>query len=306
MQKITVIGGSGFIGRYIVQSLASKGYRVCVMVRDVVDAKHLLPLGDPGQIQIISGSITNPTDVNRAVRDTDGVINLVGILFERGRQTFESLHVQGARNVAEACAAFDVKRLIQMSALGADSHSPSRYAQTKARGESEVLKIFPDATIIRPSVVFGAEDNFLNMFAQMAVFSPFLPLVGGGHTQFQPVYVVDVAEFMVRCLENTITKGKTFELGGPSIYTMKEILAYVLKCIHRKRLLIPLPFWMAKIIGMIGQLLPTPPLTLDQVRLLQSNSIVTESARGFQTLEMKPQPLEAIAPCYLARFRPNR
>ncbi len=306
MQKITVIGGSGFIGRYIVQSLTTRGYRVRVMVRDVVDAKHLLPLGNPGQIQIISGSITNTTDVNRAVRDTDGVINLVGILFERGRQTFEALHVQGARNVAEACAALDVKRLIHMSALGADPHSPSRYAQTKARGESEVLKIFPDATIIRPSVVFGAEDNFLNMFAQMAVFSPFLPLVGGGHTQFQPVYVVDVAEFMVRCLENSITIGKTFELGGPSVYTMKDILTFILKCIHRKRLLVPLPFWMAKVIGMVGQLLPTPPLTLDQVKLLQSNSIVTEGAKGFQTLEMKPQPLEAIAPCYLARFRPQK
>ncbi len=306
MQTISVIGGSGFIGRYVVQSLTSKGFRVRVMVRDVVDAKHLLPLGNPGQIQIISGSITNPSAVNRVIENTDGVINLVGILFERGRQTFEALHVQGARNVAEACAAFDVKRLIHMSALDADPHSPSRYAQTKARGEVEALKAFPDATIIRPSVVFGAEDHFLNRFAQMAVFSPFLPLVGGGHTQFQPVYVVDVAEFMVRCLVNTITTGKTFELGGPSIYTMKDILTYVLKCIHRKRLLVPLPFWMAKLIGMVGQFLPSPPLTLDQVRLLQSNSIVTADARRFQTLEMKPQPLEAIAPCYLARFRPNR
>jgi len=305
MQKITVIGGSGFIGRYIVQILANKGYRVRVMIRDVVDAKHLLPLGSPGQIQIISGSIINPNDVSRAVRDADGVINLVGILFERGNQTFEALHVQGARNVAEACRALKVNRLIQMSALGADPYSASHYAQTKARGEAEALKIFPEATIIRPSVVFGAEDNFLNRFAQMAVFSPFLPLVGGGHTQFQPVYVVDVAEFMVRCLENSITKGKTFELGGPSIYTMKDILVYVLKCIRRKRLLVPLPFWIAKIIGMIGQFLPTPPLTLDQVRLLQSNSIVTEGTKGFETLEMSPQPLEAIAPCYLARFRPN-
>lgn len=306
MQTISVIGGSGFIGRYVVQSLTSKGFRVRVMVRDVVDAKHLLPLGDPGQIQIIPGSIINPSAVNRVIENTEGVINLVGILFERGRQTFEALHAEGTRNVAEACTAFDVKRLIQMSALGADLHSPSRYAQTKARGETEALKAFPDATIIRPSVVFGAEDNFLNMFAQMAVFSPFLPLVGGGHTQFQPVYVVDVAEFMVRCLENSITQGKIFELGGPAVLTMKDILTYVLKCTHRRRLLVPLPFWMAKMIGTIGQFLPTPPLTLDQVKLLQSNSIVTEGAKGFESLEMAPQPLEAIAPWYLARFRPQK
>jgi NADH dehydrogenase len=300
---VTVFGGSGFIGRHVVRALAKSGCRVNVAVRDAEGAKFLKPMGDVGQIFPMPVSIRDPQGIARAVAGADAAINLVGILYERGSQTFEAIHRDGAKAVAEASAAAAVKRLVQVSAIGADVASRSNYARTKALGEAAAHQAFPDVTILRPSVVFGPEDDFFNRFAALARFAPILPLIGGGETKFQPVYVGDVASAIVRCIDDVATAGRVYELGGPLIYSFRELLELMLRTIKRRRLLVPLPFAVARLQATFLQLLPVPPLTRDQVTLLESDNVVAAGALGLMDLGIHPTAAESIVPTYLDRFR---
>lgn len=305
MHTVTVFGGSGFVGRYIVQKLAERGDLIRVAVRNPVAAGFLKPLGEVGQITPVQVDLSSKESLEKTIHGSDIVINLVGILFEKGPQTFEKIHVEGAKNIAQVSSKLGVPTLLHMSALGANKKSPSRYASTKARGEEEVLKHFRQATIFRPSVIFGKEDAFLNRFARMALISPFLPLIGGGKTRMQPIYAGDVADCFVNSSSLREAKSKIYELGGPSIYTFKELMIYLLETIHRKRLLLPIPFSFAKILGSVAQFLPTPPLTPDQVELLKSDTIVSPQALKVEDLEVWPKDLKVIAPLYLAHYRPR-
>ncbi|ATU93312.1 complex I NDUFA9 subunit family protein [Phyllobacterium zundukense] len=303
---VTVFGGSGFIGRHVVRALAKRGYRVRVAVRRPDLAFHLQPLGGVGQIQAVQANLRFRESVDRAVAGSDHVINLVGLLFESGKQRFGTVHESGARAVAEAARAAGVP-LTHMSAIGADARSHSAYASTKGRAEAAVRSVLPDAVIVRPSIVFGPEDAFFNKFASMARLSPFLPLIGGGTTKFQPVYVGDVAEVFARSVDGALKPGEIYELGGGEVLTFKQCLEAVLRVIGRKRLFVPIPFWVAKIQGTILGYLPKPPLTKDQVILLQKDNVVSEGAkkeeRTLEGLGIHPQTIETILPSYLWRFR---
>ena len=300
---ITVFGGSGFIGRYLVQRLARRGWLIRVAVRHPDAALFLKPLGDVGQVTPIAASLRHQDSIRAAVAGADAVVNLVGILYQRGNQRFDAIHAEGARAVAAAAAAAGARRLVQMSALGADPASPADYARSKAAGEAAAATAFPGATIVRPSVVFGPEDGFFNRFAAMARFSPALPLIGGGSTRFQPVYVGDVAEAMARMLDDDGTRGRTYELGGPRVYSFKELLELTLSTVDRRRLLLPLPFWAASLQAAVLELLPTPPLTRDQVRLLRRDNVVTPGALGLAELGITPTAAELIIPTYLDIYR---
>jgi len=303
---ITVFGGSGFLGRHVVRALAKRRFRIRVAVRRPELAGHLQPLGSVGQIHAVQANLRYPRSVEAAMRDASLAINLVGILFERGRQRFDLVQAYGAEQVALAASAFGAK-VVHVSAIGANENSPSLYAQSKARGEKAVLAAAPDAVIFRPSIVFGPEDDFFNRFASMARFLPALPLIGGGQTRLQPVYVGDVAEAIAAAVEGKVRGGTTYELGGPEVRTFKEIMEYVLATIERKRLLIPLPFGLAKLQARFLQFLPNPPLTPDQVELLRADNVVSEQAiaerRTLEGLGLLPTPAEAIVPSYLWRFR---
>lgn len=302
---ITVFGGSGFIGRYLVQQLARRGWIIQVAVRHPDAALFLKPLGDVGQITPIAASLRHEGSIAAAVAGADAVINLVGILYERGRQSFAEIHAEGARRVAVAARAAGAARLVQVSAIGADSASPSDYARSKAAGEAAVAAAFPGASIVRPSIVFGPEDGFFNRFAAMARVSPVLPLVGGGRTRFQPVYVGDVAEAIARIVDDSATAGRTYELGGPRVYSFRELLELMLAVVHRRRLLAPLPFWAASLQAAFLELLPVPPLTRDQVRLLQRDNVVAAGAPGLRELGIAPSAVELVIPTYLDVYRPG-
>lgn len=299
---ITVFGGSGFIGRNLVRGLAAKGARIRVAVRHPNEALFLKPLGDVGQIQTVQANLRHPDSVAAAVRDADAVINLVGILFERGKQKFADVQAEGAATVAKAAAKAGASRLIHISAIGADMDSPSRYARSKAEGEAGVRAAFLDATVLRPSIVFGPDDDFFNRFAGLAKISPVLPLIGA-ETRFQPVYVGDVADAIVAALGDEDTRAKTYELGGPRVYTFRELMELTLREIGAKRALVPVPFGLAKIKAAFLQCLPNPPLTVDQVRLLQSDNVVAADGLKLADLGITPTPAEAILPRYLYRFR---
>jgi NADH dehydrogenase len=303
---VTVFGGSGFLGRHLVRALAREGYRVRPAVRRPDLAGHLQPLGRVGQIHAVQANLRYPGSVEAAVRDADVVINLVAVLYERGKQTFEALQAEGASTVAQAAAAAGA-RLIHVSALGADPDSPSLYARTKAAGETAVLAAVPDATIFRPSIMFGPEDDFFNRFASMARISPFLPLIGGGATKFQPVFVGDVAQAILKAAGGQAKGGTIYELGGPEVRSFKQLMEYVLAVTERKRLLLPIPFGLAKLQAHILKLLPTPLLTPDQVESLRADNIVSDAAtaqgRTISDLGIAPSALEAIVPGYLWRFR---
>lgn len=300
---ITVFGGSGFIGRHLVQRLARRGWIIRVAVRRPDKALFLKPLGDVGQITPIAASLAHPRSVQAAVAGADAVVNLVGILYERGRQRFATVHAEGARLVAEAAKAAGVKRLVHMSALGVDRYSPSEYARSKAAGEAAASIAFPAVTIVRPSVVFGPEDQLFNRFAALARISPVLPLVGGGNTRFQPVFVGDVADAIAEMLETDAARGRTYELGGPRVYTLREIMELTLQVTNRKRFLMPMPFWLASFQAAFLELLPVPPLTRDQVRLLQRDNLVTPGMPGLAELGIVPTGPEAILPAYLEVYR---
>lgn len=300
---ITVFGGSGFIGRYLVQRLARRGWQIRVAVRHPAQALFLKPLGDVGQITPVPASLRHEGSIRAAVAGSDAVVNLVGILYQRGRQGFAEIHAEGARRVAEAARAAGAERLVQMSALGADPSSPSDYARSKAAGEAAAAAAFPGASIVRPSVVFGPEDGFFNRFAALARYSPVLPLIGGGHTRFQPVYVGDVADALLRIVEDPACAGRTYELGGPQVYSFRELMELTLETTCRDRWLIPVPFWLASLQAAFLGLLPSPPLTRDQVRLLQRDNVVSPGAPGLAELGIAPTAAEVVIPTYLDIYR---
>lgn len=302
---VTVFGGSGFIGRHLVGRLARQGWIVRVAVRRPSRAGFLKPMGDVGQITPIRAPIQDQTAVESAVAGADAVINLVGILYERRHQTFAAVHDRGAQTVAAAAAAAGIGRLVQVSALGADHHSTADYARSKGAGEAAVRTACPEAVILRPSVVFGPEDGFFNRFAEMARISPVLPLIGGGKTRFQTVYVGDVADAIAKSVSDPACAGRTYELGGPHVYTFKELMELLLQQIHRRRLLVPWPFAMAELQAIFFELLPEPPLTRDQVRMLRHDNVVTEGALTLADLGITPTAAEVILSTYLDRYRPS-
>ncbi|GAB1580734.1 complex I NDUFA9 subunit family protein [Phyllobacterium phragmitis] len=303
---VTVFGGSGFVGRHVVAALAQRGYRVRVAVRRPTLAPYLQPLGNMGQIQTVQANLRYRWSIDRAVKGADHVINLVGILYESGGQRFNAVQAFGARAVAEAARAEGIP-LTHISAIGADPQSASAYARTKAEGEKAVHEVLPDAIILRPSIVFGPEDGFFNKFADMARFSPFLPLIGGGETRFQPVYVGDVAEAVARTVDGTLERGKIYELGGPEVMSFRRCMEEMLRVIDRKRALVPVPWFAAKLIGSIAGLLPKPMLTRDQVTLLQHDNVVSDEAasegRTLEGIGIRPTATDAVLPTYLWRFR---
>ncbi|WP_417517552.1 complex I NDUFA9 subunit family protein [Minwuia sp.] len=301
--RVAVFGGSGFIGRYLVKRLAHAGANVTVAVRDPQGAQFLKPMGDVGQITPLYANVRKPKSVAQALQGADMVVNLVGVL-DQGSQPFAGVHVAGAKNIATAAAELGIARFVQVSAIGASADSPALYARTKAAGEKAVREAVPTATILRPSVLFGPEDDFLNRFGAMSRIMPFLPLIGGGETRFQPVYVGDVADAIVAALTMDAAQGQTYELGGPKIMTFKEVLEFILSVTKRPALLVPLPFPVAKAIGTVTQFLPSPPLTRDQVVMLETDNVVGDGVPGFDALGIdKPATIEAVAPAYLERFR---
>jgi len=304
---VTVFGGSGFVGRNVVRALCKRDYRVRVAVRRPELAGHLQPLGRVGQIHAVQANLRYPASVEAAMRDSHVAINLVGILTEGGAQTFDAVQAVGAGSVAKAASAVGA-RMVHVSAIAADENSPSRYARAKAAGEKAVLSAAPEATILRPSIVFGPEDQFINRFASLARMSPMLPLIGGGVTRLQPVYVGDVATAVADAVDGKTKAGATYELGGPEVLTMREIMEIILATIERRRMLVSLPFGLAKFQALFLQFAPGPlKLTPDQVELLRVDNVVSEAAKAagltLEGLGIAPDSLEAIAPQYLWRFR---
>jgi NADH dehydrogenase len=322
---VTVFGGSGFIGRHLVRNLITKGAIVRVAVRDPEDARYLMTMGDVGQVVPFLANVRDEASLEAAINGAQAVVNLVGVLSERGRQNFKSLHTQGAVNVAKAAAGAGVQSLVHISAIGANAGSESRYAQTKIAGETAVKSEFPNAIIIRPSVVFGPEDGFFNLFAGLARFTYFLPVFrcpafprftffcdgrvfkidfyGDGGTKFQPVYVGDVAAAICTAIDRKSAKGQVYELGGPVVYSSVDIMNLILKNIGRKRILLPVPFWYLKVVGWLLQKFPAPLLTYDQVMQLKVDNIVSSKAKTLADLGINATPAEAILPKYLARFK---
>jgi NADH dehydrogenase len=303
---ITIFGGSGFLGRHLVRALAKRHYRIRVAVRRPDLAGHLQPLGRVGQIHAVQANLRHAGSVEAALRDADAAINLVGIMNETGKQRFSAVQGEGAGTVAKAAANLGIP-MIHMSALGADAESGSAYARAKAEGERLVLEAKPDAVIFRPSIIFGPEDSFFNRFAGMARLSPALPLIGGGETRFQPVFAGDVALAVAEAVDGKTKPGTVYELGGPEVRSFKELMAEMLAVIERKRLLVPIPFPVAKVMGMAAGILPNAPLTSDQVELLKHDTVVSDAAisegRTFAHFGIKPQLMEALLPSYLWRYR---
>ncbi|WP_072395676.1 complex I NDUFA9 subunit family protein [Hyphomicrobium sp. CS1GBMeth3] len=311
-ELVTIFGGSGFVGRHTVRALAKKGYRIRAASRRPDLAGYLQPMGDVGQIQPVQANLRYPDSVRRAAEGAHIVINSVGILASGGAQTFKALHDEGARAVARAAREAGARCLVHISAIGASAASPAQYARTKAAGEAAVLEEFPGAIIVRPSIVFGPEDDFFNRFAAMARISPALPLVGGGRTRFQPVFVGDVAAAIAHAVQGSGKPGEVYELGGPEVLSFREILERTLEYVGRKRGFAPLPFWLAKLMALATWPLPNAlrPLTYDQVRLLQSDNVVSGAAsKEGRTLAglgvATAQSIETIVPGYLERFRPK-
>ncbi|TDI57740.1 MAG: complex I NDUFA9 subunit family protein [Alphaproteobacteria bacterium] len=305
---VTVFGGSGFLGRHLVQRLAATGARVTVAVRNPESALFLKPMGDVGQITPVGADVRDGPAVAAAVQGADWVVNLVGVLYETRRQSFSAIHAQGAERIAKAAKAAGAKRLVHVSAIGANRHSSAAYARSKAAGEAAVAAAYPAATILRPSIIFGPEDDFFNRFAAMARVSVALPLFGGGETRFQPVYVGDVAAAVVKALTDEGTAGTTYELGGPRVYSFRQLMTLILAEIGRKRILLPLPFFVADAMGAVLQSLPlpfgmAPPLTGDQAKLLRYDNVVSGDAPGLADLGIAPTACEIILPTYLDRFR---
>ena len=305
---ITVFGGSGFVGRHVVRALAKAGYRVRVATRRPHLAQDLRVMGVVGQVQLVQANLRVPASVERALEGATGVVNLVGVLNESGRQTFSRLHALGAKTIAEASAAMGISRMVQVSAIGASATSLSRYARSKAEGEASVLAALPEATILRPSIVFGTEDSFFNRFAAMARFVPALPLFGGGKSRFQPVFAGDVGKAVLAAFERDDARGQTYELGGPGVYTYEALMRLILEAIDRKRLLLPLPWAIGKVIATVSELVGALPLmpvviTRDQLIQLQSDNVVADDAKTLADLGIHGETVEAIVPSYLERYR---
>jgi uncharacterized protein YbjT (DUF2867 family) len=303
---VTVFGGTGFLGRQVVRALAKRGMRIRVAVRNPGAGYRLPLMGVVGQIEVVQANLRSPVSLSRALDGAEACVNLVGLLYESGRQRFQSVHAMGARNLAEAAAQRGVQRFVQVSAIGADTNSPSKYARTKAMGEEAVVAAIPNAAILRPSILFGPDDDFFNRFASMAALSPALPLVGGGETRFQPVFVGDVASAVTTAATQSGYAGGVYELGGPAVYTMRELMELVCRETGRRPLLLPIPFPIAGAIGTVGDLqamIMPPVLTTDQVELLRADNIAASGARGLAEFGVEPTTLEAILPTYLWRYR---
>ena len=316
---VTVFGGSGFVGRHVVRKLAQRGWRIRVACRRPDLAFHLQPIGKVGQIHAVQANLRYPASVAAAVHGAEAVINLVGVLAETGRQRFDAVHGFGASTVARAARTAGAASLIQISAIGADADAQSAYARSKAQGEEATRDAYPEATIIRPSIIFGPEDAFFNRFAALARLSPVLPLIGGGQTKFQPVYVGDIAEAMARVLDGqapAAPAGRIWELGGPEVLTFRQVLEFICVTISRKRLLAPVPFPLARAQALVSEIARAVSfglypdmllMTRDQVTLLQSDNVVSDLAKAAgATLEgmgVAPESIDAIVPTYLYRFR---
>lgn len=304
---ITIIGGSGFLGRHVVRALARRGYRIRVACRRPDLAGHLQPLGNTGQIMMVQANVRYPASVAAACEGAYAVINLTGVLYSAGAQSFDAVHAFGAEASAKAARAAKARVFIQMSAIGADANSTAQYARSKAEGEARARAAFPGAIILRPSIVFGPEDSFFNRFASLARIAPFLPLIGGGNTTFAPVFVGDVAEAVASLVDKGEASGKTYELGGPEVLSFRQLMQFTLDTIGRKRLLVPLPWGVARLQAAILGLLPKPLLTLDQVELLKTDNVVSEEARAegrtLAGLGITPKGIEGIVPGYLYRYR---
>lgn len=305
---VTVFGASGFVGRHVVRALAKRGYRVVAAVRRPDLAGHLQPLGDVGQIRAIQANVRVRWSVDRAVKNAHAVVNLTGTFDTGGRNNCDAVQVFGARAVAEA-ARGEGASLVHVSAIGADPDSDAAYARSKADGEAAVFSTLRQAVVFRPSVIFGPEDEFFNRFARMARISPFLPLIGGGHTRFQPVYVADVAEAIARAVDGEVRGGKIYELGGPRVASFRQCLDLMQKVTDQKRDYISLPWSLASALARLTGWLPGAPITMDQVKLLRNDTIVSqEAARQKRTLEglgINPTSMETVLPTYLVRFRPQ-
>ncbi len=300
----TVFGGSGFIGRYVVKRLAHRGFIVRVAVRDPVAAGFLKPMGAVGQIVPLYAPVTEEPDVQRAVQGAAVVVNLVGILAESRSGDFQRIHADAPGRIARLSAAAGVLRLVHISAIGADPASPSHYGASKAAGEAAVRQAFPAATILRPSIVFGAEDRFFNRFAAMAQMLPVMPVIAGD-TRFQPVFVSDVADAVMAGLARAQTAGALFELGGPRVWTFREILAYILQETQRRRPMLTVPMELARLQARIAELLPGKPFTRDQLLMLQRDNVVAPDMPGLPELGIVPTPVELVVPSYISRFRPG-
>jgi uncharacterized protein YbjT (DUF2867 family) len=300
----TVFGGSGFIGRYVVKRLAQQGFVVRVAVRDPEAALFLKPMGAVGQVVPLFASVMNEGTVHRAIAGAEVVVNLVGALSESRAASFQAVHTEGADRIARISSATGVRRLVQVSAIGADPESPSRYGATKGNAEKAVLAAFPTATILRPSVVFGAEDKFFNRFAEIARISPFMPVISGA-TKMQPVFVGDVADAVMAALDADVTMGKTYELGGPRVWTFREILVFILKQTRREKRLLEIPMRIARMQANILQHVPGQPLTPDQLLMLSKDNVVAPGALGLTDLGITPTPAELVVPAYLSRYQPG-
>lgn len=300
---VTVFGGSGFIGRQVVRRLAALGHQVRVAVRDPEAALPLKTAGDVGQIAPVQANVRHPRTVAAAVEGTDAVVNLTGILYETENQRFETVHYQGAQRIAEAAAAAGATALVHMSALGASKTSTARYSQTKAAAEEAVRDAYPGAVIVRPSVVFGPQDGFFNRFATLMRYAPLLPAIGGGEQRFQPVYVGDVAAAIVQGVTDPATAGKTYELGGPTVYTFRELMDLIMRETGLHAGLFPLPFGVAKVQAFFLQMLPVPPLTVDQVELLRYDNVCSGDFPGLADLGIEATTAEVILPSYLDIYR---
>ena len=300
----TVFGGSGFIGRYVVKRLAHKGFIVRVAVSDPEAALFLKPMGAVGQVVLLHAPVTNEATVQRAVEGAGLVVNLVGILAEQRAGDFQQVHAEGAGRVARLAAASGVQKLVHLSAIGADPGSPSQYGSSKAAGEQAVRAAFPGATVLRPSVVFGPEDRFFNRFGAMARLLPFMPVIAG-NTKLQPVYVGDVADAVMAALDRSEAAGATYELGGPRVWTFRELLAYVLKETGRRRRMIDMPMGLVRLQARVLEMVPGKPLTRDQLLMLARDNVVSTAMPGLTELGIVPTPVELVVPGYLRRFRPG-
>jgi uncharacterized protein YbjT (DUF2867 family) len=305
---VSVFGASGFVGRHVVRALASHGWRIRAVCRRPNLANYLQPAGHVGQIQLFRGNVNEDDDVTRALEGATAAVNLAGVLYGHGEQSLEAVNAIAPQRIGRAARKAGLSAVVHISAIGADSNAASSYAQAKGRGEKNLREEFSEAVILRPSLTFGPEDRFFNKFAWLARVSPALPLIGGGHTQFQPVYAADIGAAIIRGLEDEATRGKTYELGGPAIYSFRELLQFILHETGRKRLLVPWPYFLATMnaffLQMPSLILPFEPLlTMDQVCLLRTDNIVSEGALTFADLGISPNSVEAIVPDYLWRFR---
>ena len=302
---IAVIGGTGFIGRQIVEVLARQGARIKVLARNADRAKFLKPMGDVGQISITSGSALDDDALNTIIEGCDTVINTIGILAESGSQRFNALQAELPARIGKMAKAHKVKNIVHLSAIGADLNSASVYARTKAQGEEGLLAEFPKAVILRPSLVFGAGDGFFNRFASMAVLAPGLPVIGGGKNKVQPVYVGDVAEAVLAALTQKGTAGKIYELGGPEVMTFRQAMEYIIKQIKRRRMLLPIPHGVMTLAATAMSVLPSAPVTRDQLKLLKVDNIASADRPGLDDLGIQPTPIDLIVPSYLERYQPG-